>query len=920
MFSTDKMSVQNILDENGKIDPAYIPDLAPFGYVRNPLTAPLQCFNPTTLTNHPIVEAGYVSASAVKTDNLEQLPGSLETQIRCATNIEMASNKQLDFETNALLTIGGNASRKAFYTEDATPLVGFAKYFMGGGNAVEYAESTKVLTINKPTVPPSPLLPGQGVVIYGGLSMNGTLDMSGNEIINCADITVKGSVPGINFQNSAGSAEGDLTYIELIDTLRLQSSKVLINTNNSRDYIIAMNEGTLNQFEISAKDKPIRIIRNDATGLAPDTELVFEAAGKAKLTSAVSDPVSLRLENTGGKGGEIIASESGGFLAVQALAGYSLTMESTNGNVNIATGLPDTTLTASVNGGSAVMTLADTAGVGSVDIASSGNISLSNSANATSATIALSASGLFGAPRMDITINDMGITSGAGEGVNMGGNGSLNFIAGQGTGAPMALKQDYYDAKAISLQSAPNLITVNADDGSVLLSGASGSLGLTLNAGTNTIDVNIGVGLSGSVVKFGTGSINIESDFGVGAPVLSLIDTGSGNGGTIDFGINTLNIGTTTGNVAMYAPAGISQDVGGVATLNMNSTGLTTIVGVNPLSTDQTLTTTFDPANNISLTINDLTAATGATIDMFVGGEIALSATGVLNQTADSANLSITNDLTMSAAQTIVSGGGVRFAKSAMNVSSAGVIPFSNYAITYTQVGLITRTLPEVTVNNVGQKLLITYNGNSILTLGAFGTQLIFANGSATNTKAITPGNTYELTAIQTTIIPVVAYGWSMVGGQTTPLVWGSFSSTATQTATLANTTYFASYTTSDVTAQNCSFSGTEITISQICSKLRIQASLIVATVSPTSLFRFWLVKNGVNVANTGSLVSIKDSGQKLLVVCEWYVSAAVGDKFKVAYQSDTAGSTLAADGAGGTAPNDYSASPSIITTVQAFQ
>jgi len=271
----------------------------------------------------------------------------------------------------------------------------------------------------------------------------------------------------------------------------------------------------------------------------------------------------------------------------------------------------------------------------------------------------------------------------------------------------------------------------------------------------------------------------------------------------------------------------------------------------------------------------------------------------------------------MSAVQTVISGGGVRFAKSAMNVNP---ITFSNYAITYTQVGAYTRTLPEVTVDNVGQKLLITYNGNNVLTLAAFGAQLIFANGSSTNTKAITPGNTYELTAIQTIVTPV-AYGWSMVGGQTTPLVWGSFSSTAIQTATLANTTYFASYNTSDVTAQNCSFSGTEINISQICSKLRIQASLIVATVSNTSLFRFWLVKNGVNVANTASLVSIKDSGQKLLVVCEWYVSAAVSDKFKVAYQSDTAGSTLDASAAGGTPPNDtYPASPSIITTVQAFQ
>ena len=102
------MSVQNILDDNGKIDPAYIGAAASYGFVTNPLSAPLLCYNPTTLVNHPIIEASYVSGSSIKTDNLEQLPGSLQNRIRVDTNLQMATGRDLQFETNGVVTAVGN--------------------------------------------------------------------------------------------------------------------------------------------------------------------------------------------------------------------------------------------------------------------------------------------------------------------------------------------------------------------------------------------------------------------------------------------------------------------------------------------------------------------------------------------------------------------------------------------------------------------------------------------------------------------------------------------------------------------------------------------------------------------------------------------------------------------------------------------
>jgi hypothetical protein len=154
---------------------------------------------------------------------------------------------------------------------------------------------------------------------------------------------------------------------------------------------------------------------------------------------------------------------------------------------------------------------------------------------------------------------------------------------------------------------------------------------------------------------------------------------------------------------------------------------------------------------------------------------------------------------------------------------------------------------------------------------------------------------------------------------QSVPYVWGSFSSTAPQAVSGVNTTTFASYDTQDVTPLNCSYSGSDITVGVACSKIRIQSSLIVTSGANNTTFLFWLVKNGTNVANSASTVIIKDNGDQTLQVCEWYDSCAANDIYKIAYQADDATASLVAVAAGGTAPNNYPATPSIITTVIAF-
>jgi hypothetical protein len=116
----------------------------------------------------------------------------------------------------------------------------------------------------------------------------------------------------------------------------------------------------------STQDTEIR--HYDATSATIETNVKVEAAGKVSITEGLGQNATLRLENQGGKYGEIIASETGGFMAVQANSGYNLLMESTTGNVNISAANADTTLTAQVNGATAGLTLTDVGGNGNISM------------------------------------------------------------------------------------------------------------------------------------------------------------------------------------------------------------------------------------------------------------------------------------------------------------------------------------------------------------------------------------------------------------------------------------------------------------------------------------------------------------------------------------------------------------------------
>lgn len=271
-----------------------------------------------------------------------------------------------------------------------------------------------------------------------------------------------------------------------------------------------------------------------------ETELLVDTAGLVKITAPTnSDDAKLRLENGGGKGGEIFTSETGGFMAIQAGGGYNLTMESTGGSVGVATAAPDTNVAISTNGGTASITASDVGGVGNISLLASDP----GSGNTVSLTADPQLGTLVGSAMNGTTINGPFISSfdGAATGAEMGYDPMTfnNFVAG--LGAFFDVKQSRSDPKVIRFENSPaEKVTVNADTGSIELLADSGSVGVKLETGSaytgllsgpnpdTGLLVNAGAGNPSAqlVIDTGTSKAGLKYDGSSATPVQFHFDGG----------------------------------------------------------------------------------------------------------------------------------------------------------------------------------------------------------------------------------------------------------------------------------------------------------------------------------------------------------------------------------------------------------
>jgi hypothetical protein len=271
------------------------------------------------------------------------------------------------------------------------------------------------------------------------VAISSTLDMSGQEMINASDITLRGATSGVNFKDTLGADQGDLTYIESNDRLRLQSGNVLINTDNTDQYRIQMGE-SLGALDVTTLNKPIRLIRNDATNTVvqsrldlnatsvdievgdismivsssdvqivkstPDAALLLSmiADGNARSearfsNTAIGDTVTVGYDPT--YNGALLNSDTD----ITVRASNKITLDALGGNVEILA-VADTAISASVNGGTASMTLTDNTGEGTATLGAKFIVLSGEDVTASAVGASLTMVGSTGTGTVDVAAGD----------------------------------------------------------------------------------------------------------------------------------------------------------------------------------------------------------------------------------------------------------------------------------------------------------------------------------------------------------------------------------------------------------------------------------------------------------------------------------------------------------------------------------
>jgi hypothetical protein len=138
----------------------------------------------------------------------------------------------------------------------------------------------------------------------------------------------------------------------------------------------------------------------------------------------------------------------------------------------------------------------------------------------------------------------------------------------------------------------------------------------------------------------------------------------------------------------------------------------------------------------------------------------------------------------------------------------------------------------------------------------------------------------------------------------------GAFYSTGSYTTTANQSGSFVLDTSLNVNSVYINGNGTHIVVDRT-GTYNIQFSIQVDNGSGEANIAIWLKKNGTNVADTATLVTVPSNHKDLIALNLWDTCTA-GDFYEIAYQSDSSSTTFATVAASGNIPR----SPSIIVTV----
>lgn len=150
---------------------------------------------------------------------------------------------------------------------------------------------------------------------------------------------------------------------------------------------------------------------------------------------------------------------------------------------------------------------------------------------------------------------------------------------------------------------------------------------------------------------------------------------------------------------------------------------------------------------------------------------------------------------------------------------------------------------------------------------------------------------------------------------------YGEFTKTAATTSPAAiNTSYAVSWDNTEIANGISIVSGSQLTVVQ--SGL-YQFDLTLQLQSNSGVDKdviFWFKKNGTNIANTARVVTVSINSAYTPISLSNFFSLDAGDYIELWWQSDNTDVALVTVAAGGTAPNDYPASPAAAIAVTQVQ
>jgi len=216
-------------------------------------------------------------------------------------------------------------------------------------------------------------------------------------------------------------------------------------------------------------------------------------------------------------------------------------------------------------------------------------------------------------------------------------------------------------------------------------------------------------------------------------------------------------------------------------------------------------------------------------------------------------------------------------------------------------------------INTTGTPVGETWNVGDIL----------YANpstaGAFTNVKPTAPENVIPVAAV----LAVDATDGAIFVRPTIEQqkYYGEFTKTGVSTSpAVANTSYAVSWDNTEIANGISIVSGSQLTFVQ--SGL-YQFDLTLQLQSNSGVDKnviFWFKKNGTNIANTARIITVSVNTAYTPISLAEFFSLDAGDYIELWWQADSTNVALVTVAAGGTAPNNYPASPAAIIAVTQVQ